>query len=490
MFRKIFTVSIVMVFFLVNSASAAWVDDWINQKTSTGPDHFNTQTRGFGTFGSFSARWKMQNDYLVSVTPPSFKSGCGGVDLFLGGYSFLQFDQLVQKFQRILGPAAAAFAFDIAMSVLSEQTSKSMKSLAAMVDRLNQLQFDDCSATKNLTAVMKTGVDPQASAEDRTNAVKDFIGSTGLSDLYSSVVDLGKSKTTEQAAAANGANLNQMVQGCSQEMKDIYFTDGSLLQHLADKKSLPSGYVDLMRGLVGDYIINGMDYAPVSECPENYEGKTIDDWIAGDIQKRDQASLACQKITSLNIDGKTYASIYDWVLQSLTTIAQKMGTKSAGFTAAEKGFMAAIPAPIYKAMQVDVGNEGVSSAAQIAMRYTEFVATAMVYNMIGDFYSTIDKVVSLSEVTYEAAAQGAAPGKDQDTCKIEFAEPVIEGLKQKRTILRDSFKNTHNQYAAKLDQLQATMELNWQIQQRLKDFHAKTSKLIGSGAMKRLSLGL
>jgi conjugative transfer pilus assembly protein TraH len=127
-----------------NPSFAGWIDDWMQQKSISGPNHFDTQKRGFTSFGNFSARWQTGNDYLVAINKPQFKAGCGGIDLFLGGMDLMQFDYLVNKLQRTMGAASAAFAFDIAMSVLSENVANSMKSIMAIVDRINQLLFDDC----------------------------------------------------------------------------------------------------------------------------------------------------------------------------------------------------------------------------------------------------------------------------------------------------------------------------------------------------------
>ncbi len=73
------------VFFLIVSADISnageWLDDWIAQKTSQGPDFFSTQKRGYGTAGSMNMRFRQSNDYLVSLAKPRFKAGCGGIAL-------------------------------------------------------------------------------------------------------------------------------------------------------------------------------------------------------------------------------------------------------------------------------------------------------------------------------------------------------------------------------------------------------------------------
>ncbi|MCP4339036.1 MAG: hypothetical protein GY799_09170, partial [Desulfobulbaceae bacterium] len=87
--------------------SAAWVDDWLQQKTTTSPNHFSGQQRGYYSGGSFNARWPNTSTYPVTVEMPRVKSGCGGIDVFMGGFSFMNTDYLVDKLQGILTNAAA-----------------------------------------------------------------------------------------------------------------------------------------------------------------------------------------------------------------------------------------------------------------------------------------------------------------------------------------------------------------------------------------------
>src|SRR6185369_4988461 len=148
--------------------------------------YYEGAKRGYYTGGTFSARWPNGNDYPVTVTMPSIKSGCGGIDAFLGGFSFMNVDYLVQKLQNILSAAPAA-AFDIALKTLAPQVADTIKSLEAITDRLNSLQLNDCKAAKALVA---TAASPFSSvmsdslkAEMKT-AQTDFMVSSGAKDLY------------------------------------------------------------------------------------------------------------------------------------------------------------------------------------------------------------------------------------------------------------------------------------------------------------------
>jgi len=88
----------------VNNVNANWLDDWYNNvmTSSSGVNYFEGQKRGYATFGSFSLRLPTRTDYLFSIEKPYLRIGCGGIDLFMGSFSFLNVDYLVQKIQRMM----------------------------------------------------------------------------------------------------------------------------------------------------------------------------------------------------------------------------------------------------------------------------------------------------------------------------------------------------------------------------------------------------
>ena len=140
---------VVDILIFSHAASAAWVDDWLNQRTTTSPNYFFGQQRGYYSGGSFSARWPNSVSYPVTVEMPRIKSGCGGIDVFMGGFSFLNTDYLVDKLQGILS-GAASVAFDLGLKTLCEQCSNTIKNFEAISDKLNSMQLDECAAAKEL----------------------------------------------------------------------------------------------------------------------------------------------------------------------------------------------------------------------------------------------------------------------------------------------------------------------------------------------------
>ena len=52
-----------------------WIDNWIQQATTSGPNMFESQKRGYASAGSLSLRFNNERDYLVTVAPPRFRGG-------------------------------------------------------------------------------------------------------------------------------------------------------------------------------------------------------------------------------------------------------------------------------------------------------------------------------------------------------------------------------------------------------------------------------
>ena len=117
MLRKIILTLVFL--FITMPAGAEWIDDWIQQKTYSGPAYLEGQKRGFASAGSMSLRWKHGVDYPITIQKPRIKAGCGGIDLFLGGASFLNSDYLVDKLESMIS-AAPAIAFQIALGLRDE----------------------------------------------------------------------------------------------------------------------------------------------------------------------------------------------------------------------------------------------------------------------------------------------------------------------------------------------------------------------------------
>jgi len=57
------------------------------------PQKFEGPGTTFLSFGSFKTYIPRKNYQLINVTPPYLRPTCGGIDVFMGGFSFVNLDQ-------------------------------------------------------------------------------------------------------------------------------------------------------------------------------------------------------------------------------------------------------------------------------------------------------------------------------------------------------------------------------------------------------------
>ncbi|MFY9270813.1 MAG: conjugal transfer protein TraH [Candidatus Manganitrophaceae bacterium] len=450
-----FTKSIVLLamMFIPISTQAGWVDDWLDQKTETSPGYFEGQKRGFVTGGGFSARWYQSNDYLATVTPPRIKSGCGGIDVFMGGFSFLNADFLVQKYQNMLMNAPAV-AFDIAFNTLCEPCTKAMKSLEAASSFLNQLQFNDCQASQVLVA---KALDPFTdNPKIAAMAESDFELTSGARTLRKELTDIwkGNGNTPTRSTSAQ-------IAACPAPMRAIFGTPGkTVLLALGEAKGYPASYINLARGFVGDVEIRdvGPPTAPrivplfIPPCEKN-KPETVENFFSGEVYERPANGGACVSSTDVN------RNMVQWVSTRMNRITTMMRNSTPILPGSdEEAFINTLPLPIYRALKTAVleNQEG----AIIAL-YAGLTARAYAFGAMSDLYNLILQNLRLSKSI--VSRQG---GETTTGCQMELLLPAIKATEELSENGQAMLGHLQTAYAALASEINTIS----QIAQRMKEF--------------------
>ncbi len=113
------------------------------------PSAYMGQEAGYYTGGSLFARSSVRDVQLMQLDMPSWRSGCGGIDIFAGGFSFIGKDQLVQLFKNIMNNATS-YAFTLAMETATPQLTNVMKYLQNAVNEINKLNVNSCETAVGL----------------------------------------------------------------------------------------------------------------------------------------------------------------------------------------------------------------------------------------------------------------------------------------------------------------------------------------------------
>ena len=129
------------------------LDDWFgnqNYVNATRPGVYETQSARYATFGGLSYRAPITQPFrLLSLQTPRFSAGCGGIDLYAGGFSVMNANQFVDAL-RAIGQNAASLAFMLAIQIVSPQLSGVMEDIQSWANEYLTLSNDSCEAATKL----------------------------------------------------------------------------------------------------------------------------------------------------------------------------------------------------------------------------------------------------------------------------------------------------------------------------------------------------
>jgi conjugative transfer pilus assembly protein TraH len=110
---------------------------------------YESQSRGYFSTPSFYSRSSVVNVKPVSIAMPSFRGGCGGIDMFAGSFSHVNADQFLALLQAIPSNAGG-YAFKLALETISPAISDIMSSMEAIIRDMNNKNLDSCDIGKSI----------------------------------------------------------------------------------------------------------------------------------------------------------------------------------------------------------------------------------------------------------------------------------------------------------------------------------------------------
>lgn len=130
-----------------NASSARGLFDSYNN--SLGSNTVNSRSGRTWNGGQISARWNRPHIDIIDFQPPSIDVGCGGIDIFAGGFGLISGDELAQ-IGRAIAQGATVYFFKLAINSICASCASEMENVAAALRRLNELSRNACERTEQL----------------------------------------------------------------------------------------------------------------------------------------------------------------------------------------------------------------------------------------------------------------------------------------------------------------------------------------------------
>ncbi len=144
---------------LVTSLQAAdWIDVPNRLLRSVGTEVNNTQgewlyksqSAGYYTGGGgVIVRSPVKSTQFATVSLPQVQAGCGGIDIYQGGFSFISGQQLVDALKSVPS-AGAGYAFMLGLESVSPQISNCVRQMQSWANTINQIGINSCETAAQL----------------------------------------------------------------------------------------------------------------------------------------------------------------------------------------------------------------------------------------------------------------------------------------------------------------------------------------------------
>lgn len=367
---------------------------------TTDPAVFETQRRGVISGGRYTTKAKIFDEQLIAFSPPSWKGGCGGIDMFNGSFSFISADQIVQLLRQVAANAKG-YAFQIALDTVCPQCSNHIDAFQKKIQELNQYLGNSCQMAQGI-------VDNAPSSFENLGKTTASIGATlngAVSDFFSAREETETAKTPEEQLT-NEEMIKKELQG-------------NLVWNQLQKQNTKAWFrygddelLETMMSMTGTLIRveptddgNGSKTQPLITKPPKadllramLEGGNVDVYKCDDDK--------CMAPTNQTITLEGYGSkVEDLLLGTASSpgVIAKYAHNSGTLSTAEKQLVASLPA----ATGTIVRNLAIlseESARIFAINASNAIALNMVYTTADELFRAVSLVISQSQAPHQNKA--------------------------------------------------------------------------------------
>lgn len=121
------------------------------------------QEGGYFTGGSIVVRAPQDTLQPLRMTAPSVRAGCGGIDIYTGGFGFVDSEQLVAM-MRAIASNATGYAFQLALETVCPTCAEQMDKLNSLAQEINSQNINSCQAAQEIVG----GLWPQHTTAQET----------------------------------------------------------------------------------------------------------------------------------------------------------------------------------------------------------------------------------------------------------------------------------------------------------------------------------
>jgi conjugative transfer pilus assembly protein TraH len=407
----------------VNSDLNNFFNDLGFSDNTTAPNAYAGQEAGYYSGGSLFARDSVRDVQIAQVQLPSFRSGCGGIDLFTGGFSFVDSQQLVDLMNNIINNSLG-YAFNLAIESVTPEIANVMKYINTLANTINNANINSCE-----TAAGLVGTVWPKTHEAQQQVCQDIGSSQGLFTDWAAArqgCSTGGDMTQVLNSAQNNPNYQSML-----------LTSGNIAWKALQKNSFLSSdpeLAELLMSLSGTIILQGGSSDTSSHqfkvlsslAADNQLLKTLLHGGSAKVYVCDsKESEGCLNPSIQTLNVSPDSGLKTQVAHLLQDMTDKILTDTA-LTPTEMGLLESTRFPVYKMLNVQSAFVGDKQILDI-VSYADVIATDILFQYLDENLSVVHT----------------------STSSLQFPESIMtpfeQGISQARTSVRAAQANSTSQ---------------------------------------------
>ena len=412
---------------------------------TTQPSVFESTRRGVLAGGGTQIRNRRMNIQLVAFEPPNIKGGCGGIDIFLGSFSYINLDQFI-SFLRAIAANAAGYAFQMALKVSCNICSNVMDAMQQIAQIMNNMNMSSCQLAQGIVEDSRDALQGKTDFKRTMDNITQGFSKDPVDDKG------GPSQGQEKAYTSNPENYTQNHLG-NIVWKAMTKRDVNVWLGLApDDTEMRETMMSIFGTVVLEKPKPGVN--PLVFPVKPYEGGlvTLRDLIEGskrnDVDgkmyscKNDKVDCMSPKIEkAINIRGLATVIAEELSKEDgiIFKYAHETGVGSLKWTDQQKALLSNMPAEVavgFRAMSL--GSE--EAAKTVVGQASKIIALTMSYSLMQELNRVVQQsIVGLPD----------------------------EQMFEVKEMLRNSEKRLHDEYSALLKEYGSLSDLSVVIQNKL-----------------------
>jgi conjugative transfer pilus assembly protein TraH len=346
------------------------------QSNITSPSAYEAQGMGYFTGGGISLHNGSRQISFAHVDMPSVDASCTGIDLWLGGFSFIDGSELVSMGKQVLA-GAAGYLFQLAMQTELPNVTKALNVMQDAVRAINNMSMNTCQMGQDLAMSVPWKL------QGMHNQICKTLGSkTGAFADFASGIQHCKDEGTNSGINNQASKTKGME---SQTNENIVW------KYLSEKGGfLDTETKELFMTISGTVIFDARGNMTTVQPQVNQS--VVDGLLQGKPIKnalKCQGAANCLKVDHGTIDLTTSDGFIAKVETYLSEIQTAVAQDDRPLSAKEKSFLAMTHLPVLKMIETSLSAGIAINTADYAQIIANDIVTSYLQSIIDYVRSTV-----------------------------------------------------------------------------------------------------